>query len=774
MINTENRGRLFCNIAIEKTIMVRCCFYIIFFSLFSTIQKTLLPSSENSKQSCCNLIQNSCTIPIKTIFIPISSAQNLYSQYHHPSDDLFDCSITYRFQQSINNDEIARSLFQYNPLLFIGENTSSAGNRPVEALVPEYFGLASDTNIGLELSPRIRNQIIDLQLSFQGENAWIQVNLPLIKPQWQITTLPITNNTMVGSLPLENDATTYIYNIGQISPTYTATLPPCATSNSGTGYNTLPPATSTSSNGAYIVSTLDASDFEASLCSSATPPEPTGQSSIFTTADQNTSPSNMSSNIYNAGFSGDSELSVNNWILPIGSWSTEYEGFLYQAPITIAAVDSTPAYIQQASLESQGVIELSGSVNNIAEDTGQGEINTVQITQSYLPSAQTLEDALSGNYDFNQTLTRLYLNFPFDQGTTTSSWSISDIIIWIGYDVCKSAKKHIGLYLHGVVPGGTQVNADWNTYIFNPIVGNGNHYQLGCGLSAHYLFCEKKYVSYIARINGYVDHVFATDQFRVFDYDNNSPMSRYSILKALNYNGDQGDTSPEIFNDDYEFSNLDILGNLNNATIKVNNTVKSEFIAELAVQTEHHTTSIGYAFSGLSSDLVNKKTIPQYASNSKEDESQIYYGYKGNTAISNIIITNITAESASLCYAIPNSTTGNPPIMQNIFYIKSCGDVTAGGDSGAYSYGETTGGESNGTEAVGTTSEDVFILPNLIDNCTGLMDSQILNRIYGKFEYSWDSFYKPILGILGSYGFVANNYFTAAYWDVGLYLGCSF
>jgi hypothetical protein len=54
------------------------------------------------------------------------------------------------------------------------------------------------------------------------------------------------------------------------------------------------------------------------------------------------------------------------------------------------------------------------------------------------------------------------------------------------------------------------------------------------------------------------------------------------------------------------------------------------------------------------------------------------------------------------------------------------------------------------------------------------MNSQILNKIFGHIEYNWDTLYKPKIGIIGSYGFGNDKYFTALYWDIGGYIGFSF
>jgi hypothetical protein len=114
--------------------------------------------------------------------------------------------------------------------------------------------------------------------------------------------------------------------------------------------------------------------------------------------------------------------------------------------------------------------------------------------------------------------------------------------------------------------------------------------------------------------------------------------------------------------------------------------------------------------------------------------------------------------------------------LGNAILIKSCGDVTMGGNSGAYLYGQSVGvDDANGDDYIGTTEEDVFLLPEINNNESGLMGAQMLNRLFGHIEYAWDTLYTPKIGLFGSYGFGSSKkYFTAWYWDVGCYVECSF
>lgn len=771
----------------------------IFFINFYIINFCSQTVNDNSKSISSHVKGSSpisdCNLDFKTLFLPLSVGQNLYTQYHKEKYQKFDISLTYRFQQAYNNNDIAISLFNTNPLLFVGlvnENFDDTG-RPKNALIPDYFGLSSDTNISCSLSPQIRNQILDLQLSFQGDNFWTQVNIPLVKAQWKINHLPLVNNRMVGKTPLQPYAEVYIYNIGQKLNDYPAALPPTGNEAQAKVYNynilpiITPPATINPPNytGAYIISPYDASEDNTF----------TG-ASYFNSKDENVGSINFGNSIYNENFIGNNELTADNWKLDIGTWpDVSYDLMAYQAASEPVPPKTDP---NPASLDLVDNCVLTGSVEDISSINSN--VNTIRIIQNQLSEANTLIEALSGEYDFNQSMKRLYNNFNFNKNFSTQIWGVADIIVWVGYDFCRDVKKHIGLYMHGVIPSGTNINEEWYQYSLNPVVGNGNHYQLGLGITGSYLFCNRNTFSLTCNIDGYIDHVFSTNQFRVFDKLNN-PMSRYAVVKKLLCTGASQDN---IFNDDYEYVGLDILGNINNANLMISNNFKGEFIIDLIMKNNYFEGGFGYAFSGISADVINCDGIPMYNDSSLSLQNQTYYGYKGNTGITNIIVMNITSGQE----VFDPAANANPPLLglcpnnppapapqiacnypvaalfpttagvvtpnPNNILIKSCGDVTIGGNSGAYLYGESAGGNNDGADYVGTSTQDIFILPNITDNNSGLMDSQILNKIFAHVQYNWETIYAPTVGLVGSYGFGTKNYFTALYWDVGCYLSCSF
>jgi hypothetical protein len=94
-----------------------------------------------------------------------------------------------------------------------------------------------------------------------------------------------------------------------------------------------------------------------------------------------------------------------------------------------------------------------------------------------------------------------------------------------GWNFFQREDYHIGLYIAGAAPTGKHPNAD---FLFNAYVGNGKHWELGGGLTGHYVFWrsaneENHFGIYTDTM---VTHLFKTKQNRAFDLVN-KPLSRY-------------------------------------------------------------------------------------------------------------------------------------------------------------------------------------------------------------------------------------------------------
>lgn len=125
---------------------------------------------------------------------------------------------------------------------------------------------------------------------------------------------------------------------------------------------------------------------------------------------------------------------------------------------------------------------------------------------------------------------------------TQKHTGLADIHLIGGWNFFNRERGAIGLYAQTVIPTGNKPN---NRCIFEPTVGNGHHWELGLGFSAHGLIWEKDAEQEINLVvDFHVSHMFKSRQRRSFDLMPNGLNSRYILAKQ--FDDQQGYTSVTV------------------------------------------------------------------------------------------------------------------------------------------------------------------------------------------------------------------------------------
>lgn len=122
---------------------------------------------------------------------------------------------------------------------------------------------------------------------------------------------------------------------------------------------------------------------------------------------------------------------------------------------------------------------------------------------------------------------------------------LSDLQIALGYDFILRERGFAGLNLRFAVPTG---NRPHGKFLFEPIVGNGKHWELGVGFIGGLLLWEKdgeQELNFFGVTN--LTYMFNTRQCRSFDFCCNGFGSRWLLLKEFDDAGNYiGSTIPAI------------------------------------------------------------------------------------------------------------------------------------------------------------------------------------------------------------------------------------
>jgi len=156
---------------------------------------------------------------------------------------------------------------------------------------------------------------------------------------------------------------------------------------------------------------------------------------------------------------------------------------------------------------------------------------------------------------------------------------LADVKADLGWDFLKRDHGHLGLFVRGVAPTGNRPEGRW---LFEPVVGNGHHWELGGGLTASALFwCNKtedKHIGFV--IEAQATHLFNALQQRVFDLKN-KPLSRYMSASRLTAAG-LTRTAP--------------LANLTATTINSSFALQADVVALFNATLKNWSLDLGYNF----------------------------------------------------------------------------------------------------------------------------------------------------------------------------------
>ena len=115
-----------------------------------------------------------------------------------------------------------------------------------------------------------------------------------------------------------------------------------------------------------------------------------------------------------------------------------------------------------------------------------------------------------------------------------SETGFADLRFELGWNFWQSDCYHVGLNIQGAAPTGKKKRA---CFLFDSMIGNGNHWEVGGGLTAHYVAWtsedQKKSVS--LHFDANLTHMFENTQKRTFDL-RNKPNSAYMLAARFGEN----------------------------------------------------------------------------------------------------------------------------------------------------------------------------------------------------------------------------------------------
>ncbi|KKP29259.1 MAG: hypothetical protein UR12_C0011G0006 [candidate division TM6 bacterium GW2011_GWF2_30_66] len=271
-----------------------------------------------------------------------------------------------------------------------------------------------------------------------------------------------------------------------------------------------------------------------------------------------------------------------NWVLNLDKWA---KGLYVKLDM--------PLTWSQWDLGMCEVVKDNGSFPATGFDAGY--MAAADVNRNVLPD--TFTQAMSGTTTFGD------MTEPIKFGKMTScklsKVGIADLRGTLGYNFILKEDGHFGIYGILAAPTGNRPNA-W--YLFEPIVGNGKHWELGAGLSCSWIFhrctskSDDKYLGLY--LDATISHLFKSKQCRSFDFDC-KPGSRYMLLEKMGANTDniKANIDSEATPTTYQYkSNLIPAINWSTFCVDVSIAAQADIAIKLTHVKENWNFDIGYNF----------------------------------------------------------------------------------------------------------------------------------------------------------------------------------
>ena len=240
-------------------------------------------------------------------------------------------------------------------------------------------------------------------------------------------------------------------------------------------------------------------------------------------------------------------------------------------------------------------------------------------------------------------------------------FSCADITIEVFRKIINKRKKQLDVYIKGVIPTASSADA---RYLFEPIVGSNDHWQLGLGMSGSYFCLENEEKERKVQLCADFEllHLFSSKQKRSFDLKNNGFGSRYMLMQEFNSFSDGVFSVPGSVPYQYSGSLLPVI-NKTTLDCRVKVAVQADLLLNcIYFYKERWKINGGYNLWMRSSEKIyNRKLFKNDVYGLKGDTQM--YGFFTNT-VDVAVPLNATQSEATLCKA-----QGSGNLRQTLLYF---------------------------------------------------------------------------------------------------------
>ena len=338
----------------------------------------------------------------------------------------------------------------------------------------------------------------------------------------------------------------------------------------------------------------------------------------------------------------------------------------------------------------------------------------------------------------------------------------------LGWNFFQDDDYHLGAGIHVAAPTGNKRKAE---FVMFPVVGNGNHWELGGTLHGHYMFWrsddEERHVGFY--LDAVFTHLFRAREQRTFDLCN-KPNSRYMLASKFTRtitNGINGlDGYFDLAHNGVEafpfaqFNNVYApVANLTTTDVKVDIGIQADVTAMFNFTRKSFSWDLGYNFWGRTCEKIE---CPRPCDSCSADsifsfENENRWGLKGDARMfgfdgsdDSVVPLSATQSNATI-HSGTNATTTDAALTDVALQNGGVNNpLWAFANQGTYRVihtPTTEGGVNADTNIMRSSFQPVFISSSdvALQKTKGLS-----HTVFTHLSYNWDREWNPSLGIGGS------------------------
>jgi hypothetical protein len=328
----------------------------------------------------------------------------------------------------------------------------------------------------------------------------------------------------------------------------------------------------------------------------------------------------------------------------------------------------------------------------------------------------------------------------------------AEITAALGWNFWTGERYHCGAQFRVAVPTGNRPSGCW---LFEPIVGNGHHWELGGGLTGHWRWWANQDLT--QECATYIDinatTLFSTRQYRTFDLCA-KPLSRYML--ALRYTGnvrnlwadtDLGNEIPLA-----QFDNTLIpVANITTIPVDVSIPLHIDAVVKCSYAYHNWQFDLGYnlwwrACERICTrfDCCSKNNFMDNTYALKGDA--FIYGFEGTETQGTIVATQpgiplSASQHKATIFSGTNGYTSNPEAWNQNNGIDLPHDAYSGQNRRLYTHTLNTYTDNTHTRALVTPTKTSYTQPIFINTCDvnidGAKTNGLSNKIFAHISYNW-------------------------------------